>query len=78
MRNVQLKRRVSIAVEPGAVEMNEYCEMMKITLSSQSYGEMGVLTFMLAVFAERPSSMMRIESGEIEAKVLCAPSSGRI
>lgn len=32
---------------------------------------MGILTFMLAVFAERPSLMMRIETAEIEERRFC-------
>ena len=36
---------------------------------------MGILTFMLAVFAERPSLMLGTETGEIEGKVLCALAS---
>jgi hypothetical protein len=32
---------------------------------------MGILTFMLAVFAERPSLMMRTETAEIEERRFC-------
>ncbi len=79
VRNVQLPGRVSIVVKPGTAEETIIARMMNITPSFQSYREMGILTFMLEVFAERPvvDAANRVWRNR-EAKVLCAPSQERI
>jgi hypothetical protein len=50
-------------------------EATKTVSLFESRRKMGILTFMLAVFAERPSLMLGTETGEIEGKVLCALAS---
>jgi len=74
VRNVQLWEFVCqhhagllIAVEKkGAAKLFEY------TVNQIACGNGVILTFMLAVVAERPSSMLRTERLENRRKVLCA------